>query len=342
MQMRQDWTEFLTRQGAGNGFADFGDLTAELKAARDATVVAPLADFGLIRATGEEAAPFLHNLLTNDVKGLAPDGVRFAGLCTAKGRLIASFHIWHSETNDLILMLSEDVLAGILKKLSMYVLRSKVKLSDASEERVLIGLAGPDAEAALQEIGATVPFPMQAVPFEHGQAIRLDERRLVLAIEPAAAPAVWEKLAAKARPVGTAAWRWLEIAAGQPRIVAATQEAFVPQMANFETTAVGGVSFTKGCYPGQEIVARAQYLGKVKRRMYRAHLESEIAPGADVFAPETGDQHCGAIASAAPAPDGGYDALVVVQASCAEAGQVHVGAPNGPRLDFAALPYAVS
>jgi folate-binding protein YgfZ len=342
MQMRQEWTDFLTRQGAQNGFENFGDLPAELDAARSGTILAPLGDFGLIRASGEEAASFLHNLLTNDVKNIASDAVRFAGLCTAKGRLIASMHLWHDRNDDLLLMLSADILPGILKKLSMYVLRSKVKLGDASDERVLIGLAGPGAEAALLELGASAPFPMQVVPFEQGQAVRLDEHRVVLAVDSAAAPAIWEKLAAKARPVGTAAWRWLEIAAGQPRIVAATQEAFVPQMANFETAAVGGVSFTKGCYPGQEIVARAQYLGKIKRRMFRAHLASETAPGADVFAPETGEQHCGAIATVAPSPDGGYDALVVVQASCAEAGQVHVGAPGGPQLELAALPYAVS
>jgi folate-binding protein YgfZ len=194
----------------------------------------------------------------------------------------------------------------------------------------------------VQELGAAIPFPMQVVPFEHGQAVRLDERRFVLALDPAAAPAVWAKLAVKSCAVGAAAWRWLEIAAGQPRIVAGTQEAFVPQMANLEAAAVGGVSFTKGCYPGQEIVARAQYLGKVKRRMYRARLETPAVPGTHVYAPETGDQHCGGVVTVAPSPEGGYDALVVVQASCADAGDVHVGALDGPRLDFLALPYAVN
>lgn len=338
--MRQDWTQFLARQGMGG--EDFGDLPAELAAARSSTVVAPLVDFGLIRAVGEDAIPFLHNLMTNDVKNLAPDAARFAGLCTAKGRLIASLYLWHDRQDALLLMLSADILPGILKKLSMYVLRSKVKLSDAGDDHVLLGLAGQDAESALIALGAAIPFPMQVVPFEHGQVVRLDEGRFVLAVDAAAAEAVWLKLAAKARPVGPAAWRWLEIAAGQPRVVAATQEAFVPQMANFETAAVGGVSFTKGCYPGQEIVARAQYLGKVKRRMYRAHLAAETTPGTDVFAPETGDQHCGNIVTVAPSPDGGYDLLVVVQTSCAEAGDVHVGSQTGPRLTFADLPYAVS
>lgn len=340
--MRQDWNDFLASQGAAADHEHFGDPAAELAAARDASVFAPLTDFGLIRAAGADAAPFLHNLLTNDVKGLAPDAARFAGLCTAKGRMIASFHIWLDRDDGLLLMLSADILAGILKKLSMYVLRSQVKLADASDQQLLIGLAGPQAEALVQQLGAAaVPFPMQVVPFEAGQVLRLDERRFVLAVDPVAAQAVWAKLAGGARAVGTAAWRWLEVAAGQPRIVAGTQEAFVPQMANLETPAVGGVSFTKGCYPGQEIVARAQYLGKVKRRMYRARLDAPAAPGTHVYAPETADQHCGSIATLAPAPGGGYECLVVAQASCAEGGEVHVGAPDGPRLTMLALPYSI-
>jgi folate-binding protein YgfZ len=340
--MNQDWLEFLTRHGASAGAEHFGDPVGELAAARDGTVVAPLAEFGLIRAAGEDAAGFLHNLLTNDVKNLGPDAVRFAGLCTAKGRLIASFHLWHDRNDDLLLMLSADILPGILKKLSMYVLRSKVKLSDATDQRVLIGLAGPGAEALAQTLGAeALPFPLQVVPCDGGQMLRLDERRFVLAIDAGAAPAVWDKLAAKARAAGAAAWRWLEIAAGQPRIVTGTQEAFVPQMANLEAPAVGGVSFTKGCYPGQEIVARSQYLGKIKRRMYRARLAAAAAPGTHLYAPETGDQHCGAVVAVAPSPEGGFDGLVVVQSSCAEAGEVRVGAADGARLDFLSLPYAV-
>lgn len=339
--MRQDWIDFLAHQGARPDADDFGKPAEEMAAARIATVFAPLPDFGLIRASGEDAASFLHNLLTNDVQGIAADTLRFAGLCTAKGRLIASFHIWHGSDGDLLLMLSADILPGILKKLSMYVLRSKVKLSDASDGCVLFGLAGPAAEALVAELGATVPVPTKIATFDHGQVLRLADGRLILAVAADAAQAVWATLAAKARPVGTAAWRGLEIAAGQPRIVAATQEAFVPQMVNLEVAAVGGVSFTKGCYPGQEIVARTQYLGKIKRRMYRARLETAAVAGTPLYAPETGDQHCGTVVISAPTADGGQEALVVVQSSCAEAGEVHIGALNGPRLALQTLPYTV-
>jgi folate-binding protein YgfZ len=219
----------------------------------------------------------------------------------------------------------------------MYMLRSKVKQSDATAQYALIGLAGPDATALANAPAAA----MQTSSDAGGTAIRLDERRALLAIPLEEAPAAWGQLAEKAKPAGLAAWRLTEIAAGIPRIVAATQEAFVPQMVNYEVPAVGGVSFQKGCYPGQEIVARTQYLGKVKRRMYRAKLAEAAAPGTDVFTPEAGDQHCGAIVLCAPAPEGGFEALLVVQSSGAEANQVHVGAPNGQRAEILSLPYAV-
>jgi hypothetical protein len=124
-------------------------------------------------------------------------------------------------------------------------------------------------------------------------------------------------------------------------VVGPTQEAFVPQMLNMEVAAVGGVVFTKGCYPGQEIVARTQYLGKIKRRMFHAATDQAVSPGTDIFTPESGDQHCGAIVSAAPSPNGGYECLVVVQTTGAEAGEVYVGGPSGPRLRILPLPYSV-
>jgi hypothetical protein len=290
----------------------------------------PLADQGLIRASGEDAASFLHNLLTNDINHLAAGQARHAGLCTAKGRMIASFLIWR-EGDDFLLQLSADILPGILKKLSMYVLRSKVRLADISAERLLIGVAGAPGDMAPQT-------PMTTTPFAGGTAIRLDGERCILAVPADQAAAVQSRLGA---PASLSDWHLSEIRHGMPRIVAATQEAFVPQMINYETPAVGGVSFQKGCYPGQEIVARTHYLGKVKRRMVRAKLESYFAPSTDVFTPESGDQHCGAIVLSAPAPGGGFESLLVVQSSGSEVGEVHVGSPAGPRAALLPLPYTV-
>lgn len=343
--MTQEWISLLAGQGLAADGSGFGVTADELLAARDRAVVAPLADLGLIRATGVDAAGFLHNLLSNDINGLTPGSARFAGFCTAKGRLLALLLIWR-EGDDFLLMLPREILPMILKKLSMYVLRSKVKLSDATAERVLIGYALPAAAppapafAPGEAAGGLPRFGVAAI--DGGQAIRLDDTRWMLALDAAAAPARWQQLSASARPVGLAAWQWLEIAAGQPRVVAATQEAFVPQMLNMELPAVAGVSFTKGCYPGQEIVARTQYLGKVKRRTFRVRLGAAPAPGDPVYAPETGDQHCGAVVSVAPSPAGGFECLVCVQSGAVEAGEVHVGAPDGERLEFLPLPYSVN
>jgi len=343
--MTQEWISSLAAQGLTADGSSFGAVAEELMAARDAAVVAPLSDLGLIRASGVDAAAFLHNLVTNDINGIMPGDARFAGLCTPKGRLLALFLVWR-EGDDFLLMLPRDILPAILKKLSMYVLRSKVKLTDATAERALIGYSVPAAVSpaptlALGEAVAGLPrFGVAAV--EGGQAIRLDDTRWLLALDAATAASRWQQLATAARPVGLAAWQWLEIAAGQPRVVAATQEAFVPQMLNMELPAVAGVSFSKGCYPGQEIVARTQYLGKVKRRTYRARLASAVLPGAHVYAPETGDQHCGAVVSVAPSPAGGFECLVCVQSGAVETGEVHVGALAGERMEFLPLPYEMA
>jgi folate-binding protein YgfZ len=339
--MNQEWTDFLNQQGMRNDARDFGNPAEELRHAQSGTTLTPLNDLGLIRASGPDAAIFLHNLLTNDIEELPKGGVRRCGFCTPKGRLLASMLVWH-DGDDLLLALSADIHAALLKKLSMYVLRSKVKLSDAGNQRILLGLSGPQAAAALGELGGIPAEVMQATTVPQGQIIRLGEMRFILVLENAAAPAIWQKLAVQASPAGLDAWHWLDIVAGLPQITAATLEAFIPQMINFEVTAVGGVSFKKGCYPGQEIVARTQYLGKVKRRMFRARIESGTPlAGAHLYAPETGDQSCGQVVNAAPAPNGSIEVLAVIQASCAEAGEVHLDSPTGPRLFLQPLPYAV-
>lgn len=331
--MNPNWTNFLATQGWAADDSHFGRPLEELAAARDGAVLAPLADFGLIRASGPDAAGFLHNLMSNDIQGIDAVTARVAGLCTPKGRLLAIFLVWR-EGEDFLLMLPQEILPPILKKMSMFVFRSKVKLSDATADRVLIGVSPAPT------FFDAIPPRFTVAPTAGGQAIQLDAPRALLCLTPEAAIARWPELAAKARPIGTDAWRWLEIAAGQPRIVAAAQELFVPQMLNMDLPGVAGVSFTKGCYPGQEIVARTHYLGKVKRRMVRAHIDRAIAPGTHVYAPETGDQQCGALLSLAPSPEGGFDGLVSVQSTAVEAGEVHLGTPDGERLTFLPLPYA--
>ena len=338
--MMEAWIDFLRQQGAQRDFLDFGDPAAELTSACSASIITPLSELGLIRASGDDAVPFLHNLLTNDVKALTAGAAGLGGLCNAKGRLAATFLLWR-EGGDVLFALSKELAPDALAKLSKYILRSKVKLSDVGRDKVLLGVSGAGAVTALETIGAVPAQAMSTNRVRDIDVIRLDQQRFMLAVDPQAAPALWRDLGAHLRPAGIAAWHWLEIAAGMARITAATVEQFLPQMVNFEL--IGGLSFNKGCYPGQEIVARTQYLGKVKRRMYRARIEGAVpVPGNDVFAPETASQACGTVVLAAPSPLGGHEALVVIQSTCFEAGEVHLGTPDGARLEFLPLPYKVT
>lgn len=333
----------MRRQGAKDDLLDFGDPATEVKNAQRADVIMPLNDLGVIRVSGEDAVSFLQNLLTNDVKALTSGVASLGGLCNVKGRLAATFLLWR-EDDDVLLALSGELVPTVLTRLSKYILRSKVKLADIGTEKVLIGIAGESAQATLEALGAlaTVPTqPMTTGRIRDSDVIRLDQQRFILALEADRAPALWRELAVSLRPAGLAAWHWLEIAAGIPRVTTATVEQFLPQMLNLEL--VGGVSFNKGCYPGQEIVARTQYLGKVKRRMYRVHVEAAVpVPGADVFASESVTQPCGTVILAAPSPLGGYEALVVIQSTGFETGDVHLGSPDEARLGFLPLPYTVT
>lgn len=338
------WSEYLLTQGARlneQGVADFGSLTDELHAAQTGPILADLSHWGLIGLAGEDAQSFLHGQITNAVQGMAPERAVFAGYCSAKGRMLANFLVIR-RGDDLLIMLPESLREAIQKRLGMFILRAKVKSRDAGGEWVRLGLAGTGADNQVTEIvGAPLPEAMLGVAqSERALAIRLGAERFDLFVRPEEAPAHWAKLATRARPVGAAVWEGLLVNAGIPTILPVTQDQFVPQMANMDL--LYGVDFKKGCYPGQEIVARTQYLGKVKRRTYRASLASTPTAGTHVYAPETGDQHCGAIVSAAPSPAGGCECLVCVQIGAVEAGEVHVGAPNGERLEFLPLPYEIS
>ena len=180
---------------------------------------------------------------------------------------------------------------------------------------------------------------MHTVSGEAGQVIRVGDDKFVLSILPERAAMVWRGLREAATPVGAPVWDWLRLNAGIPMIVAATQELFVPQMVNLEV--IGGVSFQKGCYPGQEIVARSQYLGKLKRRMFLAHVDAEAAPGDPLYSADMVGQATGTVVNAAPAPDGGFDVLAVAQVESANTQTLHLKAPDGAALTLKPLPYAL-
>lgn len=337
--------------------------------------VAPLTDLGLIAVSGDDAASFLHNQLTNDIEHLDPADVRLAGYCTPKGRLLATVLAWKDAGADagvpsIVLALPRALQPAIQKRLQMFVMRAKAKLQDVTADKALLGLGGTPAAAALAAWFPEVPAqPYRHVDNDHGTLMRLADgadaspRYLWIAV-PSVAVAAWPLLRSKLAAVGGHVWRLGAIEAGVPQITAATQEKFVPQMINFEL--VGGVSFKKGCYPGQEIVARSQYLGKLKRRAMLATIavagdaanDAAIASaGADVFSSTDPTQPCGTIVNAetmqadagsaaaagsAATPVRYYKCLVEIKLAALESGTVHAGSANGPALAFGTLPYALA
>ena len=303
-----------------------------------------LADWGLIRARGADAASFLHGQLTQDVTALGATEARLAGYCSAKGRLLASFVLWRTDADTIDLACSADLLASTLKRLSLFVLRAKCKLSDASAEVALYGLAGAEATAWLGDDAPARPWTTAAAGA--GRALRLPDGagqpRYLLSLPLAAVAAVADAAATPtpALPALSADdWRWLEVKSGVVRIEAATAEHFVPQMVNLEL--VGGVNFQKGCYPGQEIVARSQYRGTLKRRLMAFDSAAPLASGQEVFHSADPGQPAGLVALAAARPGGGSSAQVEIKLAALDSGSLHAGAADGPLLVRSALPYAI-
>lgn len=325
--MIDSWKNFLQSHGAvieGSSVLHFGDPAAERAAAADGTIVADLSQLGVIAFRGEDSASFLQNQLTNDVRALHADTAQWSGYCTPKGRLLGNFLMWR-QGEDYCLQLSGDILPSVLKRLSMFILRAKVQGRDASDDSVRLVVAGPQALAAVSAaMGAAPEAPMRTLATEAGQVIRVGDSKFVLSVTPARAASVWHALRESAAPVGAPVWDWLRLSAGIPMIVAATQEQFVPQMVNLE--AIGGVSFQKGCYPGQEIVARSQYLGKLKRRMFLAHVDAAAAAGDNLYSADIEGQATGTVVNAAAAPNGGFDVLAVVQVESANTQTLHLKA----------------
>jgi tRNA-modifying protein YgfZ len=293
--------------------------------------IAPLTHWGVLRARGADAARFLHSQLTSDVLRLSATQARLAGFCSAKGRLQASFVMWQPGPDEILLACSRSVLAATLKRLSMFVLRAQCKLGDASAEIPLFGLVGATAAQSLGDV-----LVWERRERSGGSLIRLpdadDLPRALLA-----APSAPEGVPVLALP----AWQWLEVQSGVPTIESATVDQFVPQMLNYEL--LGGVDFDKGCYPGQEIVARSQYRGILKRRMFRFDLDAASAhAGQEIFHSADPGQPAGMVVNAAPAPAGaGASLLAEVKLAALDSGTLHLGGLDGPVLRRRGLPYPV-
>ena len=290
--------------------------------------ITPLTHLGVIRAQGDEAAKFLHGQLTQDFALLGPQQARLAAYLSPKGRMLASFIGCQRSATEVLLVCSRDLLAATLKRLSMFVLRTKVKLTDASDEFALYGLAGD----ALISIAVSAYPAWAKADFDDQILVHLypalgQPRGLWIAPQGSPAP--------QGQALDAALWAWGEVRSGVATLSAPLVETFVPQMLNYES--VGGVNFKKGCYPGQEVVARSQFRGQLKRRTYLAHSPNALAVGAEIFTAEDAEQAVGLVVQSAPAPAGGWDALVCLQTHASSADLRAGPAP----LALQPLPYAL-
>jgi hypothetical protein len=285
----------------------FGDPAKEAAAALAGTVVVPLTQLAWIEARGPDAGAFLQGQLSNDVRQVTPARAQLSSCNSPKGRMLAVLHVLRAG-DAFVLELHRSVLEATLKRLRMYVLRSKVTLAEAPW--VGIGVAGPGAAVAISAVGLGVPASALACAWTHDTCVlqRLGAAPRYSVLAPAAgAAALWQQLAERARPAGTVAWKLLDILAGVPTVYAETLDHFVPQMCNLD--ALGGISFDKGCYTGQEIVARVHYRGAVKRHMSLMRTpDTNLVPGFTLGLPGGGK---GEVVDAAPHPEGGTAALVV-------------------------------
>jgi folate-binding protein YgfZ len=325
--------------------SDSASVPPAYAAATESGVVCADTSFGVLAFEGDDAAAFLHGQLSSDVSGLAPGRSQGSSYNSPKGRTLATLRLWRSAEPGVPrfgALLAADLAAPIAKRLAMFVLRAKARVANDSGRRALVGIGGPRAAEALAAACGVRPEPAGAValPGEDATIVGLNDGRFVIVADAARSAALRARLETAAVPAGGDVWRWLGVRAGVPQVTAATSDRFVPQMLNLD--ALGGVVFNKGCYPGQEVVARTRSLGELKQRLYGFTADAAPPPpGARIFGATFGDQPCGTIVDAAPGPSGETAMLAVVQIAAAQSDTLTLDAPGGARLSPFALPYAV-
>jgi tRNA-modifying protein YgfZ len=298
-----------------------------------------LTHWGVIRAVGSDAASFLHGQLTQDIQHLALGQARQAGYCSAKGRLLATFIVWRESEQELLLVCDRSVLASTLKRLSMFVLRAKCKLSDATNERPLWGHWGRVDFSDNPTGSAMAPWSVDngsdaTAPASLVRLTDVDHHWRVLWVGRDA-----EAAAAQQANAELTEWQRLQINSGLPMIEEGTTEQFVPQMINYEL--INGVNFQKGCYPGQEVVARSQYRATAKRRMFLFQTRAAAAAGTEVFHSADAEQPAGLVVNAVKQADGTTLLLAEVKLTALAEGSLHLLSSTGAVLAQCALPYAV-
>ncbi|MDH3688305.1 MAG: folate-binding protein [Gammaproteobacteria bacterium] len=344
--MRKDWQDLLRATGAhfqGSQVAHFNDPAGERQATATKDVICVLSHETLVTAHGPDAEHFLQAQLTNDVGEVSTKRSQLTAYLNPKGRMLGMFRLVQYGKDTFVLKTRLEIRDELLTRLQTYVLRSKVMLSAADDSMVALGVSGPGVARQLEQVFGVVPDATDAcLTAGHLTLVRVRgatvPRFEILGCCENALD-VWRRLADATQPVGASCWAWQDILAGIPCVLPQTIAEFVPQMANLDL--LGGVSFQKGCFPGQEIVARLHYLGKLKQRMILARVESysPVSAGAHIYSPVRANQSVGTVVDAQPGVEGDYDLLAVVQLSSYHTGELFLESLTGPRLVLRPLPY---
>lgn len=347
--MNNDWKNYLLQNGAklsnkdtSDGLFHFNDEASDNQKAGNADVLCDLSHYSTIVLAGDDAKTFMQGQFTNDVDKVSEDNSQLSAFCNNKGRMLANFRLFEHQQNYFI-SLNQNLVDQSIKHLQNYILRSQVAIQDISEQLIHIGLSGDNATTLLSAYIATINQEIDSVSHsENYIAIRIagSKPRYEIFCSLEHAKTFWQEVAKQAEVVNSSVWDYLNIQAGLPFINASTSEEFVPQMANMEL--INGISFEKGCYTGQEIVARMHYLGKLKKRCFKVHLETENKPkaGDKLYAENArAGQNTGAIILAEKNPESGYDALAVIQIADTES-NLFLNDANGPAVTVKELPYS--
>jgi len=332
------------RTDGGTRIVHFGDPAAEARAAIEGDAVFDLQHQALITVHGGDAEDFLQGQLTNDVRDVTESRAQQSAWCSPKGRVLTCLLVFRHR-GCLTLQLPRSLLEQTIKRLRMFVLRARVTLEDAGDRWARIGIVGSGTESCLRDLAGELPGHVDEVRATKDVTIirlRGQRPRYEIIGDPSTIASLWNECRGVAAAAGSDAWELLDIEAGIANIVPDTSDSFLPQMVNLDR--VDGVSFSKGCYVGQEIVARTQHLGRIKRRMYRAHWDgaANVAPGDTLEGAGDAASVKAQVVDAKAAPEGGFELLAVIPIEEADAaGQSGIPLRDGSRLTLAELPYAL-
>lgn len=344
--MQQDWQAFLTEQNAvidNSTVKQFSAKQDEIDASNSGTILADLSHYTLIRVTGDDTIGFLQGQLSNDIKHVSENHSQMSVYCSPKGRALALIRIFKTR-DDYFLSLPSEIADETIGRLKMFVMRSDVKMEDVTDEYFHFGLCGESASTALVNALDASSTPSNtddsivtndiSVQKLAGEVDRFELFGLITNAQP-----LWDKLKQESQPVGESAWNFQRINAGIPEILTATSEGFVPQMLNLQL--INAVNFQKGCYPGQEIVARTKYLGKLKKRLYLVDIDTadSVELNSDIYENGDNQQSVGKVILIEATDSTTSRALAVLRIAALDNQPLTIFDKSGPSISVLDMPY---